>query len=242
VNRLTQEQLFEPEVAKEIAAWEAEGIKVVGALDARYPENLRGVEGRPPLLFLAGELKPQDARSVAVIGSRRASDDGLAAARVLAGQLAEQGFTVISGLAAGIDTAAHSAALDHGGRTVAVIGTGLRRAYPSQNAELQRRIATACAVVSQFWPEEPPSRRSFPMRNAVMSGMTLATVIVEASHTSGTRVQARFALAQGRPVFLRDTLLQQSWARELAARPGVHSFHDPAEIGATMERLRTCGP
>ena len=238
---LALEQLLEPEAAEEVATWEAEGIKLVSVLDPDYPENLRAVHDRPPLIFVAGDLRPEDARAVAVIGSRRASGDGLAAARPIAEHLVERGFTVLSGLAAGIDTAAHTTALDKGGRTVAVIGTGLRTAYPPQNKELQRRIARECAVVSQFWPDDPPSRRSFPMRNAVMSGMGLATVIVEATHTSGARVQARLALAQGRPVFLREALLEQGWARELAARPGVHVFDDADQVTATVERLTATG-
>jgi DNA processing protein len=236
-ERAAQERLFGPATPEEIAAWEAEGIKLVSVLDASYPENLRAVDDRPPLLSVAGELKPEDARSVAVIGSRRATEEGLAAARAIAAQLVAHGFTVTSGLAAGIDTAAHAAALARGGRTIAVIGTGLRHAYPPQNAELQRRIATDCAVVSQFWPDDPPSRRSFPMRNAVMSGMTLATVIVEASRTSGSRVQSRLALARGRPVFLREAILDQEWARELATRSGVHVFRDPDEVSGAVERL-----
>jgi DNA processing protein len=237
VAALQQEPLFGSETADQIASWEAEGIRLVSLLDPDYPENLRAAHDRPPLIFVAGELRPEDARSVAVIGSRKASDQALATARAIAQHLNEAGFTVASGLAAGIDTAAHLAALDRGGRTIAVIGTGLRHAYPPENAGLQRRIAADCAVVSQFWPDDPPTRRSFPMRNAVMSGITLATVIVEASHTSGTRVQARLALAQGRPVLLRRALLGQQWARELATEPGVHVFGDPGEATATVERL-----
>jgi DNA processing protein len=224
-------------IQAEVAVWEAHGISLVSVLDLDYPENLKGVHDRPPLLFVAGQLKPADARSIAVIGSRRASDRGLATAHSVARHLVERRFTVISGLALGIDTAAHAAALDQNGRTVAVIGTGLNHAYPPENAELQAAIARSCAVVSQFWPDAPPRRRSFPMRNAVMSGMTLATVIVEASQTSGSRIQSRLALAQGRPVFLLEDLLAQGWARELAARPGVHVIAEPEQIIATVERL-----
>jgi DNA processing protein len=161
----------------------------------------------------------------------------LVAAGAIARHLVGAGFTVFSGLAAGIDTAAHRSALEAGGRTVAVIGTGLRRVYPPQNADLQQRIAAECAVVSQFWPDAPPSRISFPMRNAVMSGMTLATVVVEASHTSGARTQARLALEHGRPVLLLESLLAQDWARRFAMRPGTHVVRTPAEISATVERL-----
>jgi DNA processing protein len=241
----TQQELFHPDLdaqMREIQGWKAGGINVVNVLDERYPPNLLAVHDRPALLFVAGSLTPGDARSVAVIGSRRASAHGLAVAREVAEHLVDRGYSVISGLAAGVDTAAHTAVLERGGRTVAVIGTGLLHAYPPQNAELQSRIADRCAVVSQFWPEAPPSRRSFPMRNAVMSGMSLGTVIVEAAPTSGARVQARLALAQGRPVFLLESLLDQDWAEELATRSGTHVVKTPQEITATIERLTAAEP
>jgi DNA processing protein len=239
-NEGIQQQLLGPdldEVVSEIERWEAEGIRLVSVLDPRYPENLRAVYDRPPMLFVAGALQPADGRAIAVIGSRRASHSGREAARTVASHLAQSGYTVVSGLAAGIDTAAHKAALDLDKRTVAVIGTGLRHSYPPENAALQKTIAGNGAVVSQFWPDSPPSRRSFPMRNAVMSGLSLATVIVEASHTSGARIQARLALAQGRRVFVLDRLLEQEWARELVTRPGTHVVRCPEEITATVERV-----
>jgi DNA processing protein len=142
-----------------------------------------------------------------------------------------------SGLAAGIDTAAHTAGLAAGGRTVAVIGTGLGRCYPPENAALQRRIADGCAVVSRFWPDAGPTRRSFPMRNVLMSGLARATIVVEAAATSGARVQAQRALAHGRPVFLLRRLLEQPWARELAGGSGVHVVSEPGQITTTIERL-----
>jgi DNA processing protein len=225
------------EAAAELAAWRGDGIEVLSVLDFGYPENLRGVHDRPPLLFVAGELVSADARAIAVVGSRAPTADGIAAARRIAGDLAKAGYTVFSGLAVGIDTAAHTATLAEGGRTVAVVGTGLRHCYPPQNIELSQRISRQCALVSQFWPDSPPTRRSFPMRNAVMSGMTLGTVIVEASHTSGTRVQARLALAQGRPVFIHRSLLSQPWARELATRPGAYPIQNAGEVLAVVERL-----
>jgi len=227
--------------AAEIEAWSAEGMRLLTVLDPGFPENLRGVHDRPPLVFAAGRLEPGDARSVAVVGARMASARGLGAARSIAEQLVARGFTVVSGLAAGIDTAAHTSALACGGRTVGVIGTGLTRSYPPENAALQRRIAGEGAVISQFWPDAPPSRRSFPMRNAVMSGLTLATVVVEASHTSGSRMQARLALAHGRPVFLVATLLEHDWAREFSRRPGTHVVARAEEITAIVERLTSTG-
>jgi DNA processing protein len=220
----------------DVGRWEAAGQRIVTVLDPDYPENLLAVHDRPPFLFIAGRLLASDARGVAVIGSRRASDAGLALAGEVAERLVEHGYTVVSGLAAGIDTAAHRSALASGGRTIAVIGTGLAHSYPPENAELQRRIADECAVISQFWPDTPPSRRTFPMRNAVMSGFALGTVVVEARSRSGARLQARLALNHGRPVFLLSSLLEQEWARALAERPGVHVVSAPAEITAALKR------
>jgi DNA processing protein len=229
------------EAKAEIEAWNAAGITLFTVLDPGYPPNLRAVHDRPPLIFVAGRLEPRDIRSVAVIGTRRPSSTGIESARAVAEKLVDAGFTVVSGLAAGIDAAAHTAALSHGGRTVAVIGTGLNRAYPPQNASLQSRIAAEGAVISQFWPDAPPSRASFPKRNAVMSGTALATVVIEAGQTSGARTQARLALAHGRPVLLMEALLEQPWASELATRPGTWVIHTPAEIAPLVERLSSTG-
>jgi DNA processing protein len=222
----------------EIAAWTSVGITPVPLLDPGYPPNLRAVHDRPPLAFVAGQLTEADELSVAVVGARSATEAGMGAAAEIAHELVRAGYTVASGLAAGIDTAAHTAALQAGGRTIAVIGTGLERAYPPENASLQKRIATECVVISQFWPDATPSRRSFPMRNAVMSGISLATVIVEASEMSGARVQARLALAHGRPVFLLESLAEtQPWARAFAHRAGVHVVETPTDLIIHLGRI-----
>jgi DNA processing protein len=223
--------------ARDVAQWEAQGFRLVTVLDPDYPENLRAVYDRPPLLFVLGRLEHRDRQSVAVIGSRRASPDGLARARTVAEALVASGYTIVSGLASGIDTSAHRAALAAGGRTIAVIGTGLQRAYPRQNASLQRRIGAEGAVISQFWPDTRPSRENFPLRNALMSGLALATIVVEATHTSGARTQARAALAHGRPVVLASKLLDQRWARDLAARPGVYVIRSLPELRDVIGRL-----
>jgi DNA processing protein len=220
----------------EIGGWHQRGIHLVSLWDDDYPANLSRVPERPPLLFIAGHLSGADDRSVAVVGARTASQPGRRAAGAIARRLCAAGCTVTSGLAEGVDTAAHEAALKVGGRTTAVVGSGLDHCYPARNAALQRRIALDGAVVSQFWPEARPSRQSFPMRNAVMAGLTLATVIVEASATSGTRIQARMALAAGRPVLLMADLLEQSWARELAQQRGAVVVHSPADAVAAVER------
>jgi DNA processing protein len=216
-------------------AWAERGIRLLTVIDAEYPANLREVRDRPAFVFVAGALAREDVRSIAIIGARRASADGLALATRCASALNESGYTVVSGLAAGIDTAAHQAALERSGRTIAVIGTGLDHCYPPENAALQGRIARHGAVVSQFWPDAPPTRGSFPMRNAVMSGLSRGSLLVEASERSGARVQARLALAHGRPVFLHERLLEQAWARELAGRPGVSVVRSADEVVAAVE-------
>ncbi len=222
---------------EDVQRWQRQGLRLLSVLDGEYPANLRAVHDRPPMIFVAGQLRSSDRRSLAVIGSRRASAAGIEVAGVISRHLAALEYTVVSGLAQGIDAAAHSATLTSGGRTLAVIGTGLERCYPPENAQLQRTIARQGAVLSQFWPNAPPTQRSFPLRNALMSGLTLGSVIVEASPSSGARVQARAALSQGRPVFLLRSLLAQTWARELAGRPGTHVVDSPTEITAHAEQL-----
>jgi DNA processing protein len=224
-------------VAKEIEAWEAEGMRLLTVLDPDYPDNLRGVHDRPPLVFIRGSLLPRDSDSVAVVGTRQATARGIEHAKAIAGALADADFTVVSGMATGIDAAAHAAALDRGCRTLAVVGTGLRQCYPAAHRSLQERIVAAGAVVSQFWPDQPPTKTTFPLRNATMSGLALATVVVEASQTSGARMQARLALEHGRPVFLLASLLEHEWARGYAQRPGTYVVDDPGEIVERVSEL-----
>lgn len=228
--------LVETAVA-DVRAWRQQEIRLITVLDQDYPENLRAVYDRPALIFSVGELKPGDSRGVAVIGSRGASPAGIDRAVAVTEALAASGYTIVSGLAAGIDTVAHTTALERGARTIAVIGTGVLRCYPAQNTLLQRRIAAEGVVVSQFWPDEAPSRATFPLRNAVMSGLTLATVIVEAGRTSGARIQARRALGHGRPVLLLESLLDQPWAQELSRRPGTHVVSCADHIPEIVDRI-----
>ncbi len=229
------------EAQTDIASWNQAGMRLVTVLDDDYPLNLRAVYDRPPLIFVAGQMEPDDGRSVAVIGARRASRGGLCCAQTISEHLVGDGYTVVSGLAAGIDTAAHRAALAAGGRTIAVLGTGLNRSYPPENAVLQHELAERCAVVSQFWPDAPPSRDSFPLRNATMSGLSLATVVVEASQRSGARIQARLALGHGRSVFLARALLSEPWARDFSQRPGTHVIDSPDEITAKLRGMLAAG-
>ena len=214
-------------------------MDLVTVLDSRYPANLRTVHDRPPVLFVRGALDERDEQSVAIVGTRSATTEGLEQAGAIARGVAEAGYVVVSGLATGIDSAAHVATLEAGGRTVAVIGTGLRHVFPKSNARLQERLSAETAVVSQFWPGQEPRRWTFPQRNAVMSGFARATVVVEASHTSGARMQARLALEHGRPVFLVRSLLEHKWARTYADRPGTYVVDGAGEILAHLDRLYT---
>jgi DNA processing protein len=232
-----QQQVTLDQLEDWVLTWERDGIETITVLDAAYPVNLRMVHDRPPVLFVRGALSDCDERAVAVVGTRRASERGIGQARAIACGLIDAGYVVVSGLAAGIDTAAHTAALEARGRTVAVIGTGLRHAYPKANAALQDRLGRESAVLSQFWPGQEPRRWTFPQRNAVMSGFARATVVIEASHTSGARMQARLALEHGRPVFLLRDLLEHSWAQEYRDRPGVYIVDDGAEVVEHLERL-----
>lgn len=222
--------------------WTELGLNLVTLLDAEYPSQLMTVHQRPPFLFYRGHLEERDARGVAIVGTRKPSVAGASRASTIAAGLAERGVTVISGLASGIDTAAHRGALEAGGRTVAVIGTGLRRHYPTENRELQERLAADHLVLSQFWPDAAPTKTSFPMRNAVMSGYAAATVVVEAAWKSGARMQARLALEHGRPVFLLDSLLQHDWAQEYARRPGAEVVHDADDVLARLDALTAPSP
>jgi DNA processing protein len=233
-----KEKVTLDDLENRVLAWQEEGISLITVLDAAYPMNLRMVHDRPPALFVRGELREGDERSVAIVGTRSASERGIEQAGSVARSAVDAGYVVVSGLAAGIDTAAHTGTIDAGGRTLAVIGTGIREVFPKQNADLQERLARETAVISQFWPEQGPRKWTFPQRNAVMSGFARATVVIEAGRTSGARMQARLALEHGRPVFLLRSLLEHEWARTYAEeRPGTYVVDEGDEVIQHLERL-----
>ncbi|MBW3090091.1 DNA-processing protein DprA [Bifidobacterium miconisargentati] len=226
---------------REVAEWRDQGLDFVSVLDDRYPNRLREVADMPPFLFADGTMV-QDELGVSVVGSREASGEALRFARDTASMLVSIDFSVIAGLATGIDTAAHRQALAEDGRTVAFIGTGITRQYPRENEALQREIARRGLVFSQFWPQQGPSKHTFPMRNASMSGYGVATVIVEAGEYSGTRIQARQAQRHGRPVILRDTVATGThWGRELIDRPGVYVASSVDEVHDILLKLLHLG-
>lgn len=222
------------EARASVSEWADAGLRMITVLDDHYPARLREIRETPPFLFADGMLIEDD-RGMSVVGSRRASEHGNKVARMAAQLLVDKGLTVIAGLAAGIDTVAHRTALELGGRTVAFIGTGITKFYPAENRGLQQQIAQRGLVLSQFWPDASPTRHSFPIRNAAMSGYGMATIVVEAGETSGTRIQARLAVEHGRPVILTDAVAERTkWGAALVGRPGVHVVSSTSELDATI--------
>ncbi len=216
----------------ELAKIEALGCSVITWEDEAYPSRLLEIDAPPPLLYAWGEVTPQDRWAAAVVGTRRPTPYGVAVARDLASVLAAGGVTVVSGLARGVDATAHQAALEAGGRTIAVLGSGLDRVYPPENRRLAEGIAQSGAVVSDYPLGTAPESGNFPPRNRIISGLSMAVVIVEAGEGSGALITADFAVEQGREVFAvpgsvyqrasRGTnLLIRSGARPLVALEDV---------------------
>jgi DNA processing protein len=188
------------EADQAIARAEHAQLEAVPFGEPRYPPLLATIHDPPPVLWIRGRSATLAAPSVALVGARAASSSALAVAADLAGALAAAGIVVVSGLARGVDSAAHRGSLEAGGTTVAVLGCGADRVYPAEHADLARGIATAGAIVSELPPGAPPLAEHFPRRNRVISGLALATVVVEASERSGSLITARLALEQGREV------------------------------------------
>jgi len=219
VLRASKQQLLQvrnigEETAEAIASWEKTidlngelkrigefGCRIVTQADAEYPELLRQIYDPPILLYVKGQLLPKDKNAVAMVGSRMTTHYGMEAARRLAYQLAYVGVTVVSGAARGIDSAAHQGALSGKGRTIAVLGTGINLVFPSENRQLYEQIASNGALITQFPFNRKPDKQSFPIRNRIVAGMTLGTVVVEANLTSGALITANFAVEYGRQVF-----------------------------------------
>ncbi|RKZ16306.1 DNA-protecting protein DprA [bacterium] len=178
------------------------GVNIVSILSDDYPENLKTIPKPPPILFIRGEIVPEDSNAVAIIGTRRPTEYGRSVAWNFAKELASNGFTIISGLAMGIDTNAHRGALEAGGRTIGVIGCGIDRVYPSSNKRLAHMIADGNgAVISDFPPGTPPLKYNFPLRNRIISGLAKGIVAVQAASRSGVFSTVNWALDYGRDVF-----------------------------------------
>jgi DNA processing protein len=213
-GQLSQVNGIGPDLGESIARWEERvdlpaeltrirefGAKVITQESPLYPRQLREIHNPPIVLHVWGDLQERDHHSVSVVGSRKTSHYGLECAKKLSYQLAYAGLTVVSGLARGIDTAAHQAALAAQGRTIAVIGSGLMDLYPAENLGLAEKIAAAGAVVSEYPMTFPPSPQTFPYRNRIVAGWSTGILVVEAGLSSGALITANQAIDQGRLVY-----------------------------------------
>jgi len=222
--------------AENIEDW---GLRVLGTFD--YPSNLADDDYPATVLYFQGNWNLAFSPAVAIVGTRNPTDEGIARAKKVARLLVEDGYTVASGLAKGIDTAALTSAIENGGHVIAVIGTPITDVYPKENKALQRQIAADHLLVSHVpvlrYRSQGPSqnRYFFPERNILMSAVSLATVIVEASETSGTLVQARAALKQGRKLFLMDNLFHKglSWPEKFVEK-GAIRVRDYSDIRSKL--------
>lgn len=235
-----QERLID-QANNDVQHWLSTGENPLSWLDSDYPQQLRDVHDFPPIIFTRGNLKEID-QGICIVGSRNARPQAISATRQIARILCNSGWTVVSGLAKGIDTAAHTETLKLQGRTVAVIGNGIDQTYPKENAGLQREIEDRGLILSQFWPGSSPTKFTFPMRNAVMSAYASATIIVSAEEKSGTRHQARQAVAHGRPLVVSGSVYEDtSWGRRLVNDPYTLSAvaYSPEEaVQQAMEMTR----
>ena len=232
-DRVHEETAREPGVA----------ARAIARSDAEYPALLREVPTAPATLYVRGGLVDGDALAVAIVGSRRATSYGLDVAEMLAADLAARGVTVVSGLARGIDGAAHRGALRVGGRTLAVLGSGVDVVYPPENRRLAAEIAERGALLSQFAPGTPPLPHHFPTRNAVIAGMSLAVVVVEAAERSGSLITARLAAELGREVLAvpgRITALESRGANRLIQDGAAVAMGWEDVVGLLPERWKAC--
>lgn len=218
----------------EIRRIEGLGASYITFIDANYPALLKNFRGAPPVVYVRGELLPSDDKALAVVGTRKATRYGRDMAQQFCGVLAGTGVTIVSGLALGIDAVAHTAALDAGGRTIGVLGSGIEVVYPRENAPLYRRIIDSGqgALVSQFPPGTRPDGSNFPRRNATLSALALGTLVVEAPMGSGSLHTVDAALEQGREVFAIPHSLQNMMgtACNLLIQEGAKLVMEPRDI------------
>jgi DNA processing protein len=217
---------------RELARIEERGIRVLHPGHTEYPRLLAEISGRPPVLYCRGEIAPVDDAAVGIVGTRRATSYGRQVSERIAADLARAGVTVISGLARGVDAAAHAAALNAGGRTIAVLGSGVDVIYPAEHARLADAISESGAIVSEQPPGARPDAQNFPARNRIISGMCVGVVIVEAPVRSGALITATFAADQGREVFVvpGSVLAANSEGSNGLLRDGARIVRDGADI------------
>jgi len=221
-----------PQSVIELGQIEKLGITLLTLNDDLYPRILKAIYDPPPILYIKGKLQEKDSLSLSIVGSRSASAYGKDITRRFARSLTQRGFTIVSGLARGIDTAAHKGALKAGGRTLAVLGSGIDVIYPWENNTLAENIAQNGAIISEFPFGTPPEAAHFPSRNRIISGLSLGTVIIEASFRSGSLITARLALEQGREVFAVPGNVDSPWSKgtNRLIKEGAKLIMDPEDI------------
>lgn len=221
----------------DLRAWERTGLRFLSAIDVSFPPSMTGTANTPPFLFARGRLKYHDP-AVAVVGSRDASVRGIQLATAITEYLVEQSLTVVSGLAAGIDSAAHETALRTGGRTVAFIATGITKSYPAANRATQHAIGERGLLLSQFWPEAPPHKANFLLRNSSIAQYASAAIVVEAGEHSGARNLAQQAVKLGRPLILTDLVTDANgWAQQLLSTSGVYRAASLTELAEIVQQV-----
>jgi DNA processing protein len=191
----------EIDVEAELRDCREQNVQVLVESESAYPQSLRTIPDPPGVLFVRGEIVPSDGVAVAIVGTRHATQYGIAQADRLAAGLARCGYTIVSGLARGIDAAAHRGALKAGGRTLAVLGSGVLSVYPPEHESLANEVIARGALISENPPRSPPLSGAFPQRNRIITGLSLGVIVVEASERSGALISARHAMEQGRDVF-----------------------------------------
>jgi len=218
---------------------QAKNIQVLTWEDDAYPQRLKEIDQPPPVLYLHGELIPEDSWAVAIVGTRRVTPYGRQVTEEIASHLAANGITVISGLARGVDSIAHQAALKAGGRTLAVLGSGVDRIYPPENRALAEQMLEHGAVVSDYAPGTPPDSINFPPRNRIISGLSMAVIVVEAGTTSGALITAEFAAEQGRDIFAvpGNIFAPQSKGTNKLIQQGAHPLLSASDILQALNLL-----
>ena len=180
---------------------ESQGIKILTWQDEQYPSRLKEIDQPPPVLYIRGEYLPNDLFAVAIVGTRRVTPYGRQVTEEISSFLAANGITVVSGLARGVDAVAHQTALKSGGRTIGILGSGVDKIYPPEHQKMAEQMMERGAIISDYAPGTPPDASNFPPRNRIISGLSLAVVVVEAGETSGALITAAFAAEQGREIF-----------------------------------------
>ena len=218
----------------------AKNIQVITWEDAVYPARLREIAQPPPILYLRGDFVQDDAWAVAIVGTRRVTSYGRQVTEEIASFLAQNGVTVVSGLARGVDGIAHQAAINAGGRTFAVLGSGVDRIYPPEHRNLAESIIGSGAILSDYPPDTPPEASNFPPRNRIISGLSMATIVIEAAETSGALITADFAVEQGREVFAvpGNIFAPQSKGPNRLIQNGAHPLLKPQDILDVLDLTR----